>query len=326
MNATFVQFEENRISADGTYESAYTALKARYEGHGTAGAARNAAAEHKEQQAKTAMENPVAYRLGQIMEKDYFDRYRSGYVGNEAVMTVDDVKRLFFDETGRDGREAERIAAENHMERRRATNHRTEINVRPAAAYRVLETYEDGEAEAGSSARRELVIRGEERVAAKVEREAESDAAVRMRKLARKAKEWLPEESVGKPKGIKNLGNPVAGIALVLVFAMMLSIPVILNVLLNSTASEIGKLESELRDIEEKAEDLQVELDSKNDLRVIEDAAVNDYGMIRLDQSTFRYLRLKNTDMIEDCTSEKQNNNAAVLALLNALGIRVGNE
>lgn len=315
MNASAVRAEYNPVS-EASYENAYTTLKARYAEQGVVCSARQAAAEVREREMKTMQGENAAYRCGQIMEHDYFDRYRSGAAANEAYMTVEDAKKLFSVTTGREAGKVARNCGKVSAD---------ELKVRPAAPYRVLETREEGSDDAGFSGNRELVIDGERRVAAKVERE-ESVSAVRMRQLAEKAKKWFPSEDVEKTRGVKTLGSPVAGIALVLVFALVLTIPIMLNVMINNTTSEIGELQKELRALDAEADELRVELEKKNDLRVIEEAAINQYGMIRLDQTTFRYLRLKNTDMIEKCTTEEKSGSAAVLALLSALGIRVGNE
>ena len=312
---------------DESYDVAYTALRARYAGHGTAGSAQATVAEQKAREARTMRDYPDAYRCGQIMEHDRNNYYRTGVSGDVAVMTVDDVKRLFYDETGR---RTDVGALRAMAERRRAEGGTASAEaIRPAAPYRVLE-YRENPAETDDGeefkSRRGLVIRGEDRVSAQVEKENESGLAARMKALSEKAKKWIPEEKVGKITGARNLNSPVAGIALVVVFAMLLCLPVILNVLINQTDSELYALEDQIRALEAEEAELQVQLEAKNDLRFIEDAAINRYGMIRLEQSTFRYLRLRGDEVIETYTPESRGNNAAVLALLSALGIRRGEE
>ena len=325
MNASFAN-TPYVTARDESYDVAYTALRARYAGHGTAGAAQATVAEQQAREARSMRDYPEAYRCGQIMEHDRYNYYRTGVSGDMAVMTVDDLKRLFYDETGR---RTDVGALRAMAERRRTEGKDSDVPtaVRPAAAYRVLE-YKTDVSDDGAefTSRRELVLRGEDRISAQVEKGNESGLSARMHALAEKAKKWIPEEKVGKLTGVRNISSPVAGIALVVVFAMLLCLPVILNVLINQTDSELYALEDQIRALEAEEAELRVQLEAKNDLRFIEDEAINRYGMIRLEQSTFRYLRLRGDEVIETYTPERRGNNAAVLALLSALGIRRGDE
>ena len=67
-----------------------------------------------------------------------------------------------------------------------------------------------------------------------------------------------------------------------------------------------------------------VAAESGLDLREIESIAVNELGMIRLNQSTLKVLHLNDIDTIESFSDSKEE--SIVPALLSALGIRVGNE
>ena len=127
MNATY---RTNRDDNDfDSYEYALAALKARYANRGVAGEAQSAVAEQKTREAASVRENPEAYRYGEIMEHDRYNRYRTGNGGS--VMTVDDVHRIYKDETGKS------VTAEV---RRAALAAGNDSDARPASPYRVLET------------------------------------------------------------------------------------------------------------------------------------------------------------------------------------------
>lgn len=307
MNATY---GTNRAVNDfESYEYALAALKARYAKRGVAGEAQSAVAEQKTREAASVRENPEAYRYGEIMEHDRYNRYRTGNGGS--VMTVDDVQRIYKDETGKS------VTAEV---RRAALAAGNDADARPASPYRVLEARVPDAANSSEFVgKRELVQSGATETLAKVEC-SDVSAYRRVDGIIRK---WFPENKIIKAKGRKSI-NPMSAIAMSLIFCIVLVLPITLSVMLHETSSEIGALSEELREIETIADDLQVKLDDKNDLALIEELAINKYGMIKLEEGNSKYLRLNGMDMIE--SFDTNGDNDVMLALLSALGIRVSDE
>jgi hypothetical protein len=307
MNATY---RTNRADNDfDSYEYALAALKARYANRGVAGEAQSAVAEQKTREAASVRENPEAYRYGEIMEHDRYNRYRTGNGGS--VMTVDDVHRIYKDETGKS------VTAEV---RRAALAAGNDSDARPASPYRVLETRSADSTNSDDFAgKTQLVQNGATESVAKVEY-SEASAYKRVDGIIRK---WFPGNKIVKANGKKSI-NPLSAIAMSLIFCIVLVVPITLSVMVHETSSDISELGEELREIETIADDLKVKLDDKNDLALIEDLAVNKYGMIKVEEGSSKYLRLNGMDMIE--SFDPNSDNSVMLALLNALGIRVTQE
>jgi hypothetical protein len=108
---------------------------------------------------------------------------------------------------------------------------------------------------------------------------------------------------------------------MVLIFCVILIVPITLSVVMHETSGEIAEMQEDLRAMQTIADDLQIKLDDKNDLELIEDIAINKYGMIKLDDSNSKFLRLNGMDTIE--RFDTNSDNKIVLALLNALGIQI---
>jgi tRNA splicing endonuclease len=82
--------------------------------------------------------------------------------------------------------------------------------------------------------------------------------------------------------------------------------------------------QKELYALEQTEEELRAEFESSLDLREIESIAMNEIGMIKLNDSTVKLLRLNEIDTIESFSEKKSN--SVVPALLSALGIRASDE
>ena len=309
MNAT--QRTNRAVNDFESYDYAIAALKARYANRGVAGEAQHTVAAQMDREAESMRNNPDAYRFGEIMEHDRYDKYRSGSDGRKNIMTVDDVKRIYEEETGRSVSEEVRIAA---------TSKGNDSDARPASPYRVLERRAPDSANSAEFVgKNQLVTNGATEYIEKVEC---SDVSA-YKRVDNLIKKWFPDDKIVRAKGRKT-ANPISAIAMVLVFCIVLIIPITLSVMLNSTSNEISALGDELREVEQIADDLQVKLDDKNDIALIEDLAVNKYGMIKLEEGNSKYLRLNGMDMIE--SFDTNGDNDVMLALLSALGIRVNQE
>ena len=86
----------------------------------------------------------------------------------------------------------------------------------------------------------------------------------------------------------------VSVICTVLFMFMMLTMAQI-----NEFTQDISALQNELSDLAKREEELKLDVELKNDLRVIENAAVNELGMVKSDEVKKQYLIIGKEDKIE---------------------------
>jgi len=68
---------------------------------------------------------------------------------------------------------------------------------------------------------------------------------------------------------------------------------------INEFTQDISALQNQLSELKKVEEDLRLDVELKNDLRVIEDAAVNQLGMVKADEVEKHYVVIGNEDKIE---------------------------
>jgi hypothetical protein len=213
------------------------------------------------------------------------------------------------------------IVAETHIpEYGKCKREGYRVNPRPATVYTVRECGK-ALAQSGNSSC-ESVIDGDGYSVMRVEG---SDTTV-YGGIKRFVNQWAPMHVVKRPerKYRRRLASSAAGIAWVMIFTIVLALPITLGVLKSEATSELAQMKNELAALELAEERLEAEFESSLDLREIEKVAVNDYGMIRLNQSTIKVLRLNDADSIESFSEVERT--PVVPALLNALGIRISEE
>ena len=86
----------------------------------------------------------------------------------------------------------------------------------------------------------------------------------------------------------------VSVICTVLFMFMMLTMAQI-----NEFTQDISALQSELSELKKQEENLRLDVELKNDLRVIEELAVNQLGMVKADEVKKQYVVIGNEDKIE---------------------------
>lgn len=261
-----------------------------------------------ERERKSMAEYPEFYKLSDMMASSFGNGYRSGDACGAKVMTYEDYIRLIVAET--------RIP---EYGKRKRESYR--VDPRPATVYTVRECGKAlAQSEIASSC--ESVIDSDGYSVTRVESSDTSLYGSVRRLLA----QWAPMHTVKRPerKYRRRLASSAAGIAWVMIFAIVLALPITLGVLKSEASSELAQLKNELAALELAEERLEAEFESSLDLREIEKVAVNDYGMIKLNQSTIKVLRLNDADSIESFSEAERT--PVVPALLNALGIRVSEE
>ena len=106
----------------------------------------------------------------------------------------------------------------------------------------------------------------------------------------------------------------VSVICTVLFMFMMLTMAQI-----NEFTQDISALQSELSELQAMEEELKLNVELKNDLRVIEDAAVNELGMVKADEVLKQYVVIGNEDKIEVVEPETTEN-SLVNTVMSAIG------
>lgn len=289
------------------FENALEELESRFSGRGLARLTRMETEAMDRREAEENDPASLSARVAALLTSGEGDAYRTGKRGNEACMTNEDAKRLFYGLSGHD-----RIDCKgNEAKMRAAYALYAERNpIRPASVYSITEIAADPSA-------------GDETLPAPT---LETPHDERIRRAGELVVRFLPQDRIGRASGVKSFAGVGAGIALIVILALSLMLPVVLSVMINRVSREISADEKTIRSLEQTEEYLEVALEEKNDLRMIGEIAADKYGMIRLDLGTSCYLKLSTGDRIEVFDPEEQPSEGAVLALLSALGIRSDGE
>ena len=283
------------------YENALDELGRLFGDRGLARAVRNEADAFERKVREQTDPSSIRSRMSELLASDDGAEYRTD---GGAEMTNDDAVRLFYAVSGR--RRVDCAAQAESM--RSAFCRYTETHpVRPATIYSIVESTEESlPAEAGETA---LV---------------ETHRDEHRRYLAEAITGLFPQDRIGRARRVRSLTSATAAIALLVILALTLMLPVVLTVMINRVSRDISDYEDTLHGLEATEERLQVELADKNDLQLIEKLATTKYGMVKLEIGTTNYLKLNSEDKIETFDPAADTGNPAVLALLSALGIRIG--
>lgn len=107
----------------------------------------------------------------------------------------------------------------------------------------------------------------------------------------------------------------VSVICTVLFMFMMLTMAQI-----NEFTQDISALQNELSDLQKQEEELRLEVELKNDLRVIEDAALNELGMVKADEVAKKYVVVGNEDKIEVVEPEEKEEDSLISTVMSSIG------
>ena len=102
--------------------------------------------------------------------------------------------------------------------------------------------------------------------------------------------------------------------AIVIVMIVMLMLFSLAQI--NEFKSEISTLESTKSELQTTIQTLNVSLDAKNDIRMIEDTAKNDIGMVRSNEVTSKYITVSGGERIEVIENEEANEDFGVFGTL----------
>ena len=110
---------------------------------------------------------------------------------------------------------------------------------------------------------------------------------------------------------------PIGAIMITLVLCMVLAFVVHSSVRINEANSQLSELQAGIALQNAELRALEMELETKNDLRVIEDIAVNELGMIKKENIDKEYISLSEEDSVllaNDGGEEQENKNTTLLS------------
>ncbi len=115
---------------------------------------------------------------------------------------------------------------------------------------------------------------------------------------------------------------PITAVLMTLIFGMVLAFVVHSSVRINEANAELSELQAGIALQNAELRALEIELETKNDLRVIEDIAVNELGMIKKENIDKEYITLSEEDSVLLEENEKQE--SGNVGLLSAFSDRFG--
>ncbi len=135
----------------------------------------------------------------------------------------------------------------------------------------------------------------------------------------RRAVEKIADVSIGATK--RNFRRLPAA-TLVTIVACMMSLVLLVGstVMTGDITNQYSELKSEVNALANEESKLSTELDIKNDLRVIENIAINKLGMVSRDLITRNYIKLDEEDMVESFAEPETN--VGLSTLLSAIAGR----
>jgi len=131
-------------------------------------------------------------------------------------------------------------------------------------------------------------------------------------------------ESKEAPKSYrKKTKLPIGAVMMTVIFGMVLAFVVHSSVRINEANSALSDLQAGIALQNAELRALELELENKNDLRVIEDIATNELGMIKKENIDREYITLCDEDsvIIEENTEKEEMQQAS---LLSAFSDRIG--
>ncbi len=119
---------------------------------------------------------------------------------------------------------------------------------------------------------------------------------------------------------------PPVFVAMLLVSTLMIMFLVMSISEIYETTNEIAELESEIIMLKSDAEDLKLQLEEKNDIRLIEEIATTQLGMTKEDSLQRRYVSLSDGERIDILETEEEKEGGVLLSsIFSAIGDFFGN-
>ena len=140
-------------------------------------------------------------------------------------------------------------------------------------------------------------------------------------KIKKAADEWLPEDEIVKSEKKKKSTRPFSKMILAVVgTAVSLMLIVSGSVLMSGANRDVKSLERELNQLKATENQLELELEMKNDVNVLRTRAIEELGMIRKEYVEASYLNTRGEDEIL-VHEQPEEENVGFAAILSAFGL-----
>ena len=266
-------------------EKQLCAFSNRYVGRGVAKSVQEAAEKQKEKEEATKELAPDAYRLSSLNEGTVNGCYRHGKENMEASDLL-----LYFRET-----REKRIDKADFTE----NNGIDELDE------------EDVEAILQKKSEQEKALVPAKRI---------SGAIQSTRKNLKEAlPTWFDSSTPDTSKERRTF--PLSAFASMIAIAISLMLIVASSVLLMRAETRVSALKDEILTAHGELTDLQADLEIRDDLLLIRQIAMEEYGMVGEEYVRMQYLTLKNEDLIEAYEEEREQA-MELSALLSAIGVK----
>lgn len=100
-------------------------------------------------------------------------------------------------------------------------------------------------------------------------------------------------------KAKRNMPFPTSVVFVSVICTVLFMFMMLTMAQINEFTQDISALQNRLSELQKQEEELRLDVELKNDLRVIEDAAVNKLGMVKADEVKKQYVVIGNEDKIE---------------------------
>ena len=100
-------------------------------------------------------------------------------------------------------------------------------------------------------------------------------------------------------KAKKNMPFPTSVVFVSVICTVLFMFMMLTMAQINEFTQDISALQNELSELVKQEEELKLNVELKNDLRVIEDTAVNELGMVKSDEVSKQYVIIGTEDKIE---------------------------
>ena len=127
----------------------------------------------------------------------------------------------------------------------------------------------------------------------------------------------LPKVRTIKAK--KSVPFPTAVVFVSVICTVLFMFMMLTMAQINEFTQDISALQSELSELRKQEEELRLDVELKNDLRVIENAAVNELGMVKADEVKKQYVFVGNEDKIEVIEPETEED-SFINTVMSAIG------
>ena len=139
--------------------------------------------------------------------------------------------------------------------------------------------------------------------------------------LERFVAEWFPIDNVENRREVNGRKLPPRVLSTMAIVAISLLLIVCSSVMVSRASAKVSELEEKIERLEYTRDDLQTDLELKNNMLDIQRIAVEEYGMIKGDYAASRYLDITEEEKIE--VYESQGESEGIISrLLRAVGLK----